>query len=1040
MSKESLLKIVIVGETGVGKTSILRRFGFSEFRDDYLSTIGADFITKKIELNNEDFQKTVTLQIWDTAGQERFLSLGCAFYRGADVCVIVYDVNNPDSFSRIDRWRDEFLNQVGPSDPDSFPFIIAANKVDTLESKEMREFAEKRSLNWIHTNFRDCNMYHIPVSAKEDDSIGALFTASAEMAMGKQYKLVPSIDDTIVDLRDIPIERVCMLAGNGAMHAVDCDIQARIIDFVAEVTIKHKFINPFDTDEEGVYLLPLANNELVCGFNLSINNEGHSCRVETSKELEKLGKANGSYMTREDFNNIYTCFTGTIPKQSSVEVTFKYLTETTLDQYGNIVVVVPKCVSPIISPNLYNNDDHSISIPEDIDRNLNIGVNLVMPASIQDISSPSHSISTPEIDGTSIQSSANLKQERKELELDKDFILKCGLQTAAPSRLWLEYNQYDLSCAAMAMFSPLEESTFDEEKKHEILFVIQNTKSMSAYKESLNHTLKLLLHSIPAWSLFNVISYAGSTQSAFEKSVNLNQENLEKAIEFINNLEPEDCEAELVSAVKHALNQKPISEDSQRVALIITDGYISTTENLFLEVRKHSSTTKVYAVGIYNPLGEHLVKGFARAARTSAEYISSEDRPETKIILQLKRAILPSCEDIKFEWHTKDNVYHPSLTWPNRFPDVFGGNFVQTLTIFEPESELEEYHPLEGSLEISATLKDHNMVSSLDLDMYPEQEGRMLHRLAAWKLIENHIKELSSVGENTLQTRRSGSERQVVQLATKYNLITPLTCFVAEESNVCMTKGWQAIQAVSADINLCFAHSFNPNAKIEEEDVYQPQDVNVVKLSEPPSQRNNSKGCCLRRSKDPEPAPIEMNQSSNNNNYNNYNDDEKNSSTTENQNNSTTNQSNKQFTGSRNTSVPKALERNVRPSYMDIVNLQRYEGSWELTDEFAKLFYMTSGQLKKQKPYPDEVSDSVWATGLGLCHLVMVHSEHATECELIRLKAYQWLRNNAGEVVSEVVESASTMVEKAHRKLSLSMRKSSKSSKPKRPSLQTGND
>lgn len=66
---------------------------------------------------------TISRQLWDTAGQERFQSLGVAFYRGADCCVLVYDVNNAKSFEALDSWRDEFLIQASPRDPPNFPFV-----------------------------------------------------------------------------------------------------------------------------------------------------------------------------------------------------------------------------------------------------------------------------------------------------------------------------------------------------------------------------------------------------------------------------------------------------------------------------------------------------------------------------------------------------------------------------------------------------------------------------------------------------------------------------------------------------------------------------------------------------------------------------------------------------------------------------------------------------------------------------------------------------------------------------------------------------
>lgn len=71
-------------------------------------------------------------KLWDTAGQERFQSLGVAFYRGADCCVLVYDVNNSKSFDTLDSWRDEFLIQASPRDPDSFPFVSGSTRVHAV--------------------------------------------------------------------------------------------------------------------------------------------------------------------------------------------------------------------------------------------------------------------------------------------------------------------------------------------------------------------------------------------------------------------------------------------------------------------------------------------------------------------------------------------------------------------------------------------------------------------------------------------------------------------------------------------------------------------------------------------------------------------------------------------------------------------------------------------------------------------------------------------------------------------------------------------
>lgn len=110
-----------------------------KFSASYKATIGADFLTKEVLVDD----RLVTMQLWDTAGQERFQSLGVAFYRGADCCVLVYDVNNAKSFDTLDSWRDEFLIQASPMDPESFPFVVLGNKVDVDESK--RVISSKRA-------------------------------------------------------------------------------------------------------------------------------------------------------------------------------------------------------------------------------------------------------------------------------------------------------------------------------------------------------------------------------------------------------------------------------------------------------------------------------------------------------------------------------------------------------------------------------------------------------------------------------------------------------------------------------------------------------------------------------------------------------------------------------------------------------------------------------------------------------------------------------------------------------------------------------
>jgi len=126
--------------------------------------------------------KLVTLQIWDTAGQERFQSLGVAFYRGADACILVYDITNPRSFEQLESWRQEFLVQANPSDEDSFPFVVLGNKVDKDSERRVNK---NKAAAWCKqkSGSADNQIPHMETSAKEAVKVEAAFVAAAKLAL-----------------------------------------------------------------------------------------------------------------------------------------------------------------------------------------------------------------------------------------------------------------------------------------------------------------------------------------------------------------------------------------------------------------------------------------------------------------------------------------------------------------------------------------------------------------------------------------------------------------------------------------------------------------------------------------------------------------------------------------------------------------------------------------------------------------------------------------------------------------------------------------
>ncbi|KAL9253487.1 Ras-related protein [Drosera capensis] len=187
--RRMLLKVIILGDSGVGKTSLMNQFVNHKFTNQYKATIGADFLTKEVQIDDRLF----TLQIWDTAGQERFQSLGVAFYRGADCCVLVYDVNVVKSFDNLNRWREEFLLQASPHDPENFPFVVLGNKVD-VDGGNSRVVSAKKAKAWCASKG---NIPYFETSAKDGTNVEAAFRCIAKNAIKNEPEEDIYLPDTI---------------------------------------------------------------------------------------------------------------------------------------------------------------------------------------------------------------------------------------------------------------------------------------------------------------------------------------------------------------------------------------------------------------------------------------------------------------------------------------------------------------------------------------------------------------------------------------------------------------------------------------------------------------------------------------------------------------------------------------------------------------------------------------------------------------------------------------------------------------------------
>eukprot|EP01121_Diplochlamys_sp_Union-15-3_P013489 TRINITY_DN4191_c0_g1_i1.p1 TRINITY_DN4191_c0_g1~~TRINITY_DN4191_c0_g1_i1.p1 ORF type:complete len:209 (-),score=31.46 TRINITY_DN4191_c0_g1_i1:94-720(-) len=166
-----LFKLLLIGDSGVGKSSLLLRFADNTFTDSFISTIGVDFKIRTLDVNGA----TVKLQIWDTAGQERFRTITSSYYRGAHGIIVVYDITNQETFNNVQKW----LQEIDRYACENVHKLLVGNKCDLVNERKVpfetaKEFADQLNLIFLET------------SAKNSTNVEEAFIKMAQTIKQKQ--------------------------------------------------------------------------------------------------------------------------------------------------------------------------------------------------------------------------------------------------------------------------------------------------------------------------------------------------------------------------------------------------------------------------------------------------------------------------------------------------------------------------------------------------------------------------------------------------------------------------------------------------------------------------------------------------------------------------------------------------------------------------------------------------------------------------------------------------------------------------------------
>ena len=154
------IKIIVVGDSGVGKTNLINRFASDKFDTNSKATIWVEFVYKTLKINKE----VIKVEVWDTAGQERYRAITSSYYKGAKGAIIVYDITNEDSFNNVESW----MNEVTKKGKTDMQFLLVGNKKDLIND---RKVTEQKGID----KAKELNMNLFEASALEKTNVNEAF-------------------------------------------------------------------------------------------------------------------------------------------------------------------------------------------------------------------------------------------------------------------------------------------------------------------------------------------------------------------------------------------------------------------------------------------------------------------------------------------------------------------------------------------------------------------------------------------------------------------------------------------------------------------------------------------------------------------------------------------------------------------------------------------------------------------------------------------------------------------------------------------------
>ena len=754
--------------------------------------------------------------------------------------------------------------------------------------------------------------------------------------------------------------------------------RAEIRGTAARLTLAQRFQNDSDLPLEAVYTFPLEEGSAVTGFEVEIGGRRVKGEVEERDRAFKLyddalAKGHGGYLLDEELPDVFRLSVGNLPPRGEATVTLSVVSEL-LREGEALRFLLPTTIAPRYAP-----AEDRVGVGESREDVLNPPRELAVPYGLdfqaeidlgrplRSVESPTHPITVELLDGNRARVSLGARLAA----MDRDLVLLVTPREAGQPQALVERDPRG-GWAAQLSFAPLIEAA---SAPSEVVFVIDCSGSMEGQSiDEARSALQLCLASLTPAQRFDIVRFGSTWQRLFGESRPYDQASLEAARTFVGGLKADLGGTEILKALASVVVQELVP-GLPRQLVVLTDGQVTNTDEVVRLLRRQSGDTRVFTFGIGAGVDSRLVKGMARAGEGAAEFIAPGERLEPKVLRQLRRLMTPAYTDVRVDWDGASPRQAPHLV-----PPVFADGRVIVYGLGDGDL------PKEAALRARGPLGEVEW--RLPIDAAAAGEGTLLGTLAARALIRDLEEGMSPLHtrRGSLQQRgRSAQARvdqEVVALAKAYGLASRHTSFVAVEQREAPTEGG----AVLVKVPIALQRGWGGQ----------------------PAAPARACACMARVSQMASPSPAGLKRAAVSREALTMADrDEEMAMTAESLDEA------EQFELGQAELLARDTPRRLLESESDgeplatpatgpqpagrsgplgtLVALQRFDGSWDLTEKLAGFLGRKLGELLARIDAQNHQARKALATALALAWLEREAADRADEWSLLAEKARRWL-------------------------------------------------